>query len=161
VRYLFFGPCSPCSQFWRLSFLVFQAIANRLQRRHDPTFDRFDDLNSTACELRTREDGAKARAPKRTDEPYLQGSHYLLDANGIALGPVRIGPTCGRSTGHQVRACGPTGTGFSPVVPRTERYCLPRGVRDNRIICERFFPNNSLVKELRPALVWLGHRGRW
>jgi signal transduction histidine kinase len=70
-----------------VSFLVFQAISNRMQRLSiDPTFNRFDQLQLDSAREEYEMNGKKALAEymNRLDHTF-RGSHYLLDANGIDL----------------------------------------------------------------------------
>jgi signal transduction histidine kinase len=70
-----------------VSFLVFQAIGNRVQRINiEPTFNRFDQLQledaREAYELHGKE--GLASYMYRLNHTF-RGSHYLLDANGIDM----------------------------------------------------------------------------
>ena len=70
-----------------LSFLVFQAISNRMQRLTiDPTFDRMDELQldgaRSAWERHGKESLSKNLAKLNR---IFKGEHYLLDSNGIDL----------------------------------------------------------------------------
>jgi signal transduction histidine kinase len=70
-----------------VSFLVFQAIGNRMQRiMIDPTFNRFDQLQLDSAREEYEQHGKQALADymDRLDHTF-RGSHYLLDANGIDL----------------------------------------------------------------------------
>jgi signal transduction histidine kinase len=70
-----------------LSFLVFQAISNRMQRLTiDPTFDRFDELQLDSMRTAFESGGAKGLGAYEDRLNHIfKGSHYLLDANGIDL----------------------------------------------------------------------------
>jgi signal transduction histidine kinase len=70
-----------------VSFLVFQAISNRMQRTNiDPTFNRFDQLQLDSAREEYEQHGKQALADfmYRLDHTF-HGSHYLLDAHGIDL----------------------------------------------------------------------------
>jgi signal transduction histidine kinase len=70
-----------------VSFLVFQAIGNRMQRiMIDPTFNRFDQLQLDSAREEYEQHGRQALAEYmfRLDHTF-RGVHYLLDANGIDL----------------------------------------------------------------------------
>lgn len=70
-----------------VSFLVFRAISDRMQRISiDPTFNRFDQLQLDSAREEYEQHGKQALAGymDRLDHTFL-GSHYLLDANGIDL----------------------------------------------------------------------------
>lgn len=70
-----------------LSFLVFQAIANRLQRMTiEPTFNRFDELQLDD-ERSAFESGGRKELSEYEDRlnHIFTGAHYLLDANGNDL----------------------------------------------------------------------------
>ena len=87
LRSLFFGTLLSVLAILALSFLVFQAIANRLQRMTiDPTFDRFDELQLDS--LRTAYESGGTKGLKDYEDRLnhiFKGSHYLLDANGNDL----------------------------------------------------------------------------
>ncbi len=70
-----------------LSFLVFQQISVRLQRKHfDPVYDRLDELQLESATRILNRDGQKALANYLTGLDHLSGArHYLLDAHGIDL----------------------------------------------------------------------------
>lgn len=70
-----------------ISFLVFQAIANRMQRLTiEPTFNRFDELQLESAREEYEQHGRHALASymDRLDHAFY-GKHYLLDAKGIDL----------------------------------------------------------------------------
>lgn len=70
-----------------LSFLVFQAIAARIQRMTiDPTFDRMDKLQMESLRWQFENRGQKGLAQYMgvLDRTFT-GSHYLLDGKGIDL----------------------------------------------------------------------------
>lgn len=70
-----------------LSFLLFRAISQRVQKRSiDPMFDRFDELQlEDARELLTT-DGQKALKEYLANLDHLFGhGHYLLDSRGIDI----------------------------------------------------------------------------
>jgi signal transduction histidine kinase len=70
-----------------VSFLVFQAIGNRMQRiMIDPTFNRFDQLQLDSAREEYEQHGKQALADymDRLDHTF-RGSHYLLDANGTDI----------------------------------------------------------------------------
>lgn len=70
-----------------VSFLVFQAISNRMQRLTiDPTFDRFDQLQLDSAR-EAWERGGKAGLGEYMNKlnHTFTGKHYLLDARGIDL----------------------------------------------------------------------------
>ena len=87
LRSLFFGTLLSMLAILVLSFLVFQAIANRLQRLTiDPTFDRFDELQLQSLRAAYESGGTKALSAYQDRLNHIfKGSHYLLDANGIDL----------------------------------------------------------------------------
>ncbi len=70
-----------------LSFLVFQQISVRLQRKHfDPVYDRLDELQLETASRILNNDGQKALANYLTGLDRISGAHhYLLDAHGIDL----------------------------------------------------------------------------
>ena len=70
-----------------LSFLVFQQISVRLQRKHfDPVYDRLDELQLESATRILNRDGQKALANYLSGLDHLSGArHYLLDAHGIDL----------------------------------------------------------------------------
>jgi signal transduction histidine kinase len=70
-----------------LSFLVFQQISVRLQRKHfDPVYDRLDELQLESATRILNRDGQQALANYLTGLDHLSGArHYLLDAHGIDL----------------------------------------------------------------------------
>jgi len=68
-----------------VSFVVFRAISDRMQRLTiDPTFNRFDQLQLDSAREEYEQHGKQALADymERLDRTFL-GSHYLLDANGV------------------------------------------------------------------------------
>jgi signal transduction histidine kinase len=70
-----------------LSFLVFQAISNRMQRMTiDPTFNRFDELQLESARDAWEKEGKKGLTEYiyRLDHTFT-GNHYLLDASGHDL----------------------------------------------------------------------------
>jgi signal transduction histidine kinase len=70
-----------------VSFLVFRAISDRMQRLTiDPTFNRFDQLQLDSAREEYEQHGKQALADymDRLDHAFL-GSHYLLDSRGIDL----------------------------------------------------------------------------
>jgi signal transduction histidine kinase len=70
-----------------VSFVVFQAIANRLQRLNiEPTFNRFDELQLDSAREEYDVHGRQGLAAymDRLDHTFT-GKHYLLDSNGIDL----------------------------------------------------------------------------
>jgi signal transduction histidine kinase len=70
-----------------VSFLVFRAISNRMQRiTIDPTFNRFDQLQLDSAREEYEQHGKQALADymDRLNHTF-RGSHYLLDTNGIDL----------------------------------------------------------------------------
>lgn len=87
LKSLFVGTLLSMIAILGLSFLVFQAISNRVQRiTIDPTFERMDELEVESA----RE--AYERGGKPALDAYLnrlnaifRGAHYLLDANGKDL----------------------------------------------------------------------------
>lgn len=70
-----------------LSFLVFQQISVRLQRKHfDPVYDRLDELQLESATRILNRDGQEALANYLTGLDHLSGArHYLLDSHGIDL----------------------------------------------------------------------------
>ena len=68
-----------------VSFLVFQAIADRMQRiRIDPTFDRMDEVQLESARYAYEHRGNQELAGYlATLDRIFSGSHYLLDAHGI------------------------------------------------------------------------------
>ncbi len=70
-----------------LSFLVFQQISVRLQRKHfDPVYDRLDELQLETASRILNSEGQEALANYLTRLDRLSGAnHYLLDAHGIDL----------------------------------------------------------------------------
>ncbi len=87
LRSLFVGTLLSMLGILALSFVVFQAIANRMQRiTIEPTFDRMDELQLDD-ERRAFESGG-ATALREYEErlnQFFKGVHYLLDANGKDL----------------------------------------------------------------------------
>jgi len=70
-----------------LSFLVFQAIATRLQRLTiDPTFERFDRLQLESARDAWEKGGKQGLSAyeDRLNHTFT-GAHYLLDGNGVDL----------------------------------------------------------------------------
>ena len=70
-----------------LSFLVFQQISVRLQRKHfDPVYDRLDELQLETSSRILNSEGWEALANYLTRLDHLSGArHYLLDAHGIDI----------------------------------------------------------------------------
>ena len=70
-----------------LSFLVFQQISVRLERKHfDPVYDRLDELQLETARRIFNSEGQEALANYLTGLDRLSGAHhYLLDAHGIDL----------------------------------------------------------------------------
>jgi len=70
-----------------LSFLVFRAISDRMQRMTiDPTFDRMDELQVQTLRAAFESGGVKGLSQFEDRLNHIfKGSHYLLDANGIDL----------------------------------------------------------------------------
>ena len=102
-----------------LSFLVFHAIATRLQTMTiDPTFDRADELQLDSDERRTERRRQRVAAYHGRLNHIFNGSHYLLDANGsdLVTGENRFlpPPAC---TGHQVACAGPWTLAPHPSIP--------------------------------------------
>jgi signal transduction histidine kinase len=87
LRSLFVGTLLSMLAIMALSFLVFQAISNRMQRMTiDPTFDRMDELQLDS-ERTAFEAGGPQALSKYEDRlnHIFTGAHYLLDANGSDL----------------------------------------------------------------------------
>lgn len=76
-----------------LSFLVFQVIADRMQRiRIDPTFDRMDEVQLESARSAYEHRGKQGLADYMAMlDRIFSGSHYLLDAHGndVATGADR------------------------------------------------------------------------
>jgi signal transduction histidine kinase len=88
-----------------LSFLVFHAIANRMQRKTiDPAFERIDELELESARGALAGSGPKALRAYLTslDRVFAGSTHYLLDARGVDV-----------LTGENRAA-------FLPPAPRTE-----------------------------------------
>jgi signal transduction histidine kinase len=69
-----------------LSFLVFHAIANRVQRNSiDPAFERIDELELESARGALASGGPPALKAYliRLDRVFLGSTHYLLDAKGV------------------------------------------------------------------------------
>ena len=69
-----------------LSFLVFHAIANRVQRKSiDPAFERIDELELESARGALASGGPKALKAYliRLDRVFAGSTHYLLDAKGV------------------------------------------------------------------------------
>ena len=87
LRSLFVGTLLAVLAILGLSFLVFRAIGDRMQRMTiDPTFDRFDELQLDSLRSAYESGGAKGlkEYEYRLDHIF-KGSHYLLDAKGNDL----------------------------------------------------------------------------
>ena len=85
LRSLYVGTLAALISISALSFLVFRAISDRMQRLTiDPVFDRADELQLESERHLLSSDGADAL---RSYVAYLNhlfgGSHYLLDARGV------------------------------------------------------------------------------
>jgi signal transduction histidine kinase len=88
-----------------LSFLVFHAIADRVQRKSiDPAFERIDELELESARGALASSGPKALKSYLTslDRVFVGSTHYLLDAHGVDV-----------LTGENRAA-------FLPPAPRTE-----------------------------------------
>jgi hypothetical protein len=69
-----------------LSFLVFHAIADRVQRKSiDPSFERIDELELESARGALASGGPKALKAYLTslDRVFTGSTHYLLDAQGV------------------------------------------------------------------------------
>ena len=68
-----------------LSFLAFQAIANRMQRMHiDPTFERMDEVQLESARSAYEHRGKQGLVDYMAMlDRVFSGSHFLLDAHGI------------------------------------------------------------------------------
>lgn len=161
LRSLFFGTLLSMLAILVLSFLVFQAIANRLQRLTiDPTFERFDELQLESLRAAYESGGARALSAYQDRLNHIfKGSHYLLDANGIDL------------------VTGEDRSNLLPPAPATKSRLRPRGYwllthrsqdgkywfaavgLSNRPRIWTFLPYYFLVIGATAALVWLATVG--
>ena len=87
TRSLYFGVFLAMVGTLSLSFLVFQQISVRLQRKHfDPVYDRLDELQLETSSRILNSEGWEALANYLTRLDHLSGArHYLLDAHGIDI----------------------------------------------------------------------------
>jgi signal transduction histidine kinase len=87
LRSLFVGTLLSMLAILALSFVVFQAIANRLQRLTiEPTFNRFDEMQLDSERSAYETGGSKALSAYEDRLNHIfTGAHYFLDANGIDL----------------------------------------------------------------------------
>lgn len=85
VQSLYLGVLVAMVSTLSLSFLVFQLIANHVQRiQIDPTFNKFDELQLESARYELLHDGTPAlRAYLGTLDRIFGGSHYLLNASGV------------------------------------------------------------------------------
>ncbi len=100
-----------------LSFLVFHAISDRMQKKAiDPAFDRIDELELESARTALGNGGTKALKQylSKLDHVFGGSSHFLLDAHGIdvlsgenkspMLPPPPLTRWRTRENGHYVRA---------------------------------------------------------
>jgi signal transduction histidine kinase len=87
TKSLYFGVFIAMVSTLSLSFLVFQAISVRLQRKHfDPVYDRLDQLQLETAVRILNSEGPEALGNYLTGLDHLSGAHhYLLDAYAIDL----------------------------------------------------------------------------
>ncbi len=87
LRSLFVGTLLSIVAILALSFLVFRAISDRMQRMTiDPTFERFDELQLDSLRTAYESGGPKGlRAYEDRLDHIFRGSHYLVDATGMDL----------------------------------------------------------------------------
>jgi signal transduction histidine kinase len=157
LRSLFVGTLLSMLAILALSFVVFQAIANRLQRLTiEPTFNRFDELQLDS-ERRAFERGGRQGLIEYEDRlnHIFTGAHYLLDANGIdlvtgenrsdLLPPPPATSLRARSHGHWI------------IARRSQdgKYWFAAVGLLNRIQTWAFLPYYFLVIGATAAMVWL------
>jgi len=140
-----------------LSFLVFQQISVRLQRKHfDPVYDRLDELQLETASRILNSEGQEALANYLTRLDRLSGAqHYLLDAHGIdvvgggnkaeLLPPYPASKWRIRTDGHSVAA------------QRSEdgRYWFAAVGQPSRAQIWTFLPYYFLVLGATGVLCWL------
>ncbi|KAA6457157.1 HAMP domain-containing protein [Acidobacteria bacterium AB60] len=87
LRSLFVGTLLSMVAILALSFVVFRAIGDRMQRLTiDPTFDRFDELQVQFGQAAYEEGGLKElREYEDQLDHIFKGRHYLADARGIDI----------------------------------------------------------------------------
>jgi signal transduction histidine kinase len=87
TKSLYFGVFIAMVSTLSLSFLVFQAISVRLQRKHfDPVYDRLDQLQLETAVRILNSEGPEALGNYLNNLDHLSGAHhYLLDAYAIDL----------------------------------------------------------------------------
>jgi signal transduction histidine kinase len=87
LRSLFVGTLLSIIAILALSFLVFRAISDRMQRMTiDPTFERFDELQLDSLRTAFESGGTRGLSAYEGRLNHIfMGSHYLVDANGIDL----------------------------------------------------------------------------
>jgi len=85
LRSLFVGTLLSMMAILALSFLVFRAIGDRMQRLTiEPTFERFDELQLQSLREEYETGGVKALTAYEDELNHIfRGTHWLVDANGI------------------------------------------------------------------------------
>jgi signal transduction histidine kinase len=117
VRSLYYGVLLAMVTTLSLSFLVFQSISNRIQKKSiDPAFDRIDEFELESARGALNSGGPKALGEYLAKLSRIFGgeSHYLLDSHGIdmvsgenrsaLLPPAPRSKWRTRSPGHYIRA---------------------------------------------------------
>lgn len=87
LRSLFVGTLLSMMAILALSFLVFRAIGDRMQRLTiDPTFDRIDELQLESLRAEFERGGVKGLSDYEDKLNHtFKGTHWLVDANGVDL----------------------------------------------------------------------------
>ena len=86
MKSLYYGVLLAMVTTLSLSFLVFHAISDRMQRKTiDPAFDRIDELELESARGALASSGPKALQAYLTslDRVFVGSTHYLLDARGV------------------------------------------------------------------------------
>ncbi len=88
VKSLYYGVLLAMATTLSLSFLVFQSISNRIQKKSiDPAFDRIDEFELESARGALNSGGPKALKDylATVNRVFGGSSHYLLDARGVDL----------------------------------------------------------------------------
>jgi signal transduction histidine kinase len=86
MRSLYIGVLLAMVTTLSISFLVFHAISDRMQKRSiDPAFDRFEQLELESARAALDEGGAKELQQylSRVDHIFVSSQHFLLDSHGV------------------------------------------------------------------------------